>query len=79
MPKWILPIKPRVVVSNYNDQAAYVTVRHVCYSVLYCVSQSLDPTDTIPDELIETEMSAEILKQTCPTNLANVKDEEVSL
>ena len=45
--------------------------------MLLWVPQSLDPTDTIPDDFIETSLAPEVLKQTCPSSLLNVKDEEV--
>lgn len=40
--------------------------------------QSLDPQDVIPEELIETEMSADVLKHPCPTGFQNLKDDDVS-
>ncbi|KAK7104394.1 3'(2'),5'-bisphosphate nucleotidase 1-like isoform X4 [Littorina saxatilis] len=45
--------------------------------VLIQGEESLDPAESIADDLIETEQSPEVLKQTCPPNLLNVKDEDI--
>ncbi|XP_025103656.1 3'(2'),5'-bisphosphate nucleotidase 1-like isoform X3 [Pomacea canaliculata] len=39
--------------------------------------ESLDPQDVIPEELIETEMSADVLKHPCPTGFQNLKDDDI--
>ncbi|KAL8614589.1 hypothetical protein ACOMHN_049402 [Nucella lapillus] len=39
--------------------------------------ENLEPTDTVPDDLIETEIDTEVLKQTCPPSLVDVKDEDI--
>jgi hypothetical protein len=52
------------------------------FPVLYCmncISQALDPTDSIPDEYIVTELSQDVLQHQCPASLLNVKDEDVNI
>ncbi|XP_076464685.1 3'(2'),5'-bisphosphate nucleotidase 1-like [Babylonia areolata] len=58
----------RCIVASLHKQFPKVTIKG---------EEELSPTDTVPDELIEKEMDAEVLKQTCPQSLMNAKDEDI--
>ena len=52
-----------------------VTQKLDFYALFYI--QKLDHLDNIPNQLIENELSAEVLTKSCPPGLQNVKDEDV--
>lgn len=41
------------------------------------IFQTLDPSESIPEEMYEMGFSEEVLKHECPDYLKDVKDEEV--
>lgn len=43
----------------------------------YYIFQTLDPSESIPEEMYEMGFSEEVLKHECPDYLKDVKDEEV--